>query len=214
VFQTRTKDNINLVWKVSRLGETPTGLPAPAAGQETPSFNSPFEEFSCALELSKAGFRTVYPRVIYMTGHTKKDVNSDERRFAALSHLRVPDGQPAVRPDHDYITIWGYWNGPDELLAARDGQYYRSINSEQACANGFISQELMTELVQNARSRLAKLQFEDLNLKPHHLLLSFAPDNTLVKDTFGKPEVRLCNFELVRRLGYSSDLGMAPTKSA
>ena len=86
------------------------------------------------------------------------------------------------------------------MLAARDGHYYHGINAEQAASNEFISRETLAELVEYARKRLARCGFEDLNLKPHHLLLSFAPDNVMVKDTFGKPEVRLCNFELVRKL--------------
>jgi hypothetical protein len=32
------------------------------------------------------------------------------------------------------------------------------------------------------------------------LLISFGPDMHLVLATTGKPEVRLCNFELIRRL--------------
>ena len=47
--------------------------------------------------------------------------------------------------------------------------------------------------------RLARCGFEDLNPKPDHLLISFGPDMQLVLGTTGKPEVRLCNFELVRR---------------
>jgi hypothetical protein len=45
--------------------------------------------------------------------------------------------------------------------------------------------------------------FEDLHLKADHLLLSFSPDKKMVKDTFGKPEVRFCNFELIRKLPSS-----------
>jgi hypothetical protein len=47
--------------------------------------------------------------------------------------------------------------------------------------------------------KLAQCGLEDLNLKPAHLLISFDPKQQLVLDASGKPEVRLCNFELVRR---------------
>jgi hypothetical protein len=47
--------------------------------------------------------------------------------------------------------------------------------------------------------KLAQCGLEDLNLKPDHLLISFDPKQKLVLDSTGKPEVRLCNFELVRR---------------
>ncbi len=47
--------------------------------------------------------------------------------------------------------------------------------------------------------RLADCGFEDLNLKPDHLLISFDAAQKLVLDTLGKPELRLCNFELIHR---------------
>ena len=48
-------------------------------------------------------------------------------------------------------------------------------------------------------SRLARCGFEDLNPKPDHLLISFDATGKLVMSSLAKPEVRLCNFELVRR---------------
>jgi hypothetical protein len=201
VFHTCTKDNINLVWRVSRMGDTagPTAATVRAGGD--PGFNSPFEEFACAMEMSKAGVRTIYPRAIYMTGHKAGDGRAiaDPRRYEALAHLRTPDGEPAILRDHEYITIWGFWNGPDEALAAHDGRYYRAVNAEDACREQLMSADLLAELLERAGRRLALSGFEDHNLKPDHLLISFGSDNQIVKDTMGKPEVRLCNFELVRR---------------
>jgi hypothetical protein len=204
VFKTRTKDNINLVWRVSRMGDTPLlageSLPRPEVLEY--GFNSPFEEFAYALEMGRAGVRTVYPRAIYMTGHKAGAPRSiaDHRRYAQLASLRTPDGGPAISEDHEYLTIWGFWNGPDELLALHDGPYYRAVNAEQACAQGLISQESLAELICRVRNRLQRAGFEHLNLAPAHLLISFNPENKLATDTLGKPEVRLCNFELVRRL--------------
>jgi hypothetical protein len=136
-----------------------------------------------------------------MTG-SKRDPGRkmmDDRRCAALANLRTPDGEPAVRDDCDYIIIWGYWNGPDQLLAANDGRHYSSINARRALAHHFITQERMAELLQSKAKKLARCGLEDLNLKPDHLLISFDSEHNLVLDTFGKPEVRLCNFELVRQ---------------
>ena len=164
-------------------------------------FNSPFEEFAFSLQLGRSGVPTIYPRAIYMTGSKREPGRRtmDERRCMALARLLTPDGEPAVRNDCDYITIWGFWNGPDQLLAERDGQYYSTFNAKRAAAHHFITQQRMTELVQSKANKLARCGLEDLNLKPDHLLISFDPDHNLVVDTFGKPEVRLCNFELVRR---------------
>jgi hypothetical protein len=204
IFRTFTKDNINLVWRVSRMGDQPW-LTNPKANQDAVrehGFNSPFEEFALALELSRNGVKTIYPRAIYMTG-SKREPDpqaTDERRYSTLAHLLTPDGEPALRKDCNYITIWGYWNGPDELLAAHDDWHYTAMNAKRACANKLISPQLMEELVRAKAGKLARCGIEDLNLKPDHLLISFDPQQKLVLDTFGKPEVRLCNFELVRRL--------------
>ena len=208
IFSTRTKDNINLVWKVSRMGEVPW-LTNPKADPQAAlqhGFNSPFEEFAFAMLLSRQGVKTVYPRAIYRTG-SKRDAArqvSDERRYTMLADIRTPEGEPAVRKENDFITIWGFWNGPDEVLAAQDGRFYSAVNAKRAQAAGLISAGQMDELMQNKLVKMRSCGLEDLNPKSDHLLVSVDPDKKLVLDTSGKPEVRLCNFELVRRIGEKS----------
>lgn len=163
-------------------------------------FNSPFEEFAFALHSSRNGVKTIYPRAIYMTGSQREPIRTsvDERRYFTLANLVTRDGEPAVRKDYDYITIWGYWNGPDELLAVEDSRAYTSMNAKRACAQCLISYEVMEELIRAKADKLQRCTLEDLNLKPDHLLISFDSQQKLVLDNSGKPEVRLCNFELVR----------------
>jgi hypothetical protein len=205
IYYTRTKDDINLVWKVSRMGEQPL-LNNPEARNAKASeygFNSPFEEFAFALELARHEVKTVYPRAIYMTGRkggTERHVR-DERRYQTLSDLSTPDGLPALRKEYDYVTIWGFWNGPDELLAAQDGRFYHAVNAKRALANGMVRSELLSGLLSLKAQRLAQSGFEDLNPKPDHLLISFDQSNKLVLRELDTPEVRLCNFEFVRRVG-------------
>jgi hypothetical protein len=202
-FYTRTKDNIHLVWKISRVGDAPWSKNPEAHREEVRAygFNSPFEEFAYALEMGRQGVQTIYPRAIYMTGRQRGSARpvSDERHYAALADFLTPDGDPVARKERDYITIWGFWNGPDEVLAAQDGKFYQAVNVKRAFASRLISEQTMTELTQMMGRRLADCGFEDLNLRPHHLLISFDPAQKLVLDTRGKPEVRLCNFELIRR---------------
>jgi hypothetical protein len=210
VFRTSTKDNINLVWRVSRMGEQPW-LANPEVKQgavHEHGFNSPFEEFAFALALSREGVKTIYPRAIYMTGSNRETDQpvADERRFVALAHLLTPDGEVILQKGRNYITIWGFWNGPDELLAAQDSHHYIAMNAKYACANNLISEKVMEELMQSKAAKLAQWGLEDLNLKPDHLLISFDSQKKLLRDSTGKPEVRLCNFELVRRKpGYQSN---------
>jgi hypothetical protein len=204
VFYTRTKDNINLVWKVSRMGDPPwlTNPEANTVAVQAHGFNSPFEEFAFALELGRDGVKTVYPRAIYMTGRKREPSPkaADERRYTAMATLRTPDGEPILRQDYDYITLWGFWNGPDELLAADDSRSYHAVNLKQAFANNKISRQMLDELMRLKAERLARCGFEDLNPKPDHLLISFDSAENLVLGPQGLPEARLSNFELIRRL--------------
>jgi hypothetical protein len=213
VFYTRTKDDINLVWKVSRMGDSPwLNHPNPTeTAAQLNGFNSPFEEFAHAFEMNGKGVQTVYPRAIYMTGHPRGTDRrtADKRHYEALADWHTPDGDSVVRKEYDYITIWGFWNGPDELLAREDGKFYRAVNVKRAFADKLISREMMQELTRMMASRIASRGFEDLNLKPDHLLISFDPAQQLVLDTMGKPELRLCNFELVRRLPEPTPTGLA-----
>lgn len=203
VSYTRTKDSINLVWKISRMGDSPwlANPEADKAAAREYGFNSPFEEFALALGLQSNGVKTVYPRAIYMTGHQREVTGqADERRYEALAHLKTPDGESVVNPKHDYVTIWGFWNGPDELVAAADGCFHHAVNAKHAFANHIISEQTLSELMKLKANRLARCGFEDLNPKPDHLLISLdAADSVVIGDS-GKPEVHLCNFELIRPL--------------
>lgn len=202
VFKTLTKDQVWLVWKVSRLGEWPhprlEGPRLQAALRH--GFNSPFEEFAHALAMGRAGFKTVYPRAIYRTGRPLATAGpaADPRRYSSLAGLLTPHGQPALSPDHEYITLWGFWNGPDEMLAAQDGRFYRGMDLKRAAQAGVIRPEVQRELLEKARQRLGQFGFEDLNLKPDHVLISLDPEDRLIRDPADQPELRWCNFEMVR----------------
>ena len=205
VYYTQTKDNINLVWKTSRVGEIPEVDPQDAQSRRIIEYgyNSPFEEFSFALELNQRGIPTTYPRAIYMTGPQSElppDSIADKRRYETHKDLLTPEGRPILRPDHDYIKIWGYWNGPDELLATDTVAHYHGISAVQAFRNGLLSEQELQELIERVQGLLSQAAFEALNLTHHHLLLSADPSGALIRDEDGLLEVRLCNFELVKRI--------------
>ena len=125
--------------------------------------------------------------------------NCDDRRYAALKDLRTPDGEPAVRKDHDYITIWGFWTGPDELLAMHHEPVYQGINLDEALNSQIISPETRDLLIAQAHNNLARIGLENPCLTSDQLLLSLTSNQKLVLDLHGRPEVRFCNFELIRR---------------
>jgi hypothetical protein len=203
VYHTQTKDDINLVWRVSRMGDLATahGGKARRSAIREHGYNSPFEEFAIAMDLSRGGVRVVYPRAIYMTGSLRGPDRAlkDDRRFNVLNQMLTPEGEPLLRRDRDYITVWGFWNGPDEMLAEDDTHRYRALNAWEAHQQGLIDSATLNALLHLKLTRLARCGFEDLHPKPDHLLVSFGADGALLRDAEGKPEIRLCNFELLRR---------------
>jgi hypothetical protein len=202
IFYTCTKDNIHLTWKVSRVGIVPDVDPFKPGEHAILDlgYNSPFEEIALAIRLSKSGIPTTYPRAIYMTGLRTRipDFLFDGRRFETHGQLLTPDGEPVLRSDHDYITIWGYWNGPDEKLADRDGDYFEGVNALRAWREGLITEPVYVSLMERIRERLREVQVVDLNLRGTHILLSRrAGSGRLVVDADGYPEFRICTFELL-----------------
>ena len=202
VFYTRTKDSINLVWKVSRMGESPqlAGGNHRALKASEYGFNSPFEEFEFALELNRRGIKTVHPRAIYRTGELgEADAQrTDARRYESLADLKMPGGLPAICDGYDYITVWGYWkrrersaeNGPDNGVWG--------TNAVHAWRRNLITRQELDQMLLGFSVRLKAEGFESLNLKPDHLLLAFDSDRRLVRDETGNADVRLCNLELIR----------------
>lgn len=203
IYHTLTKDNINLVLKVSNVGMRPDMDPFKEEEEKILKYgyNSPFEEVSLAMYLSSRNIATTYPRSIYMTGN-KSEISSsllDPGRFESHKDYMTPDGTPVLRTDRDYVIIWGYWNGPDEKLAAEDAGYYEAIDALRAYREEIIDEDEYVTLMRVTRQRLSEVGIEDLNLRGNHLLFSLDSSGSLVMDDRGKPEVRICSFELLRR---------------
>jgi hypothetical protein len=204
IYYTVTKDYINMVWKVSQVGVRPDVDPFKEEERKIleHGFNSPFEEVSVAVQLSRRGVRTVYPRAIYMFDRTIAISESilDNGRYLSHGKYLTPEGEPILRKDHSYIIIWGYWNGPDERLAEKDGDYLTGINALSAYREGLISEQEYISLLKIKKKKLAAVGIEDLNLRGTHLLLSLDSRGDLLRDRDGVPEMRVCNFELLSKL--------------
>ncbi len=203
-YYTLTKDRINLVWKVSRVGEAlDPGSRGPLAGTlASRGYNSPFEEVAVALDLKARGVETTYPRAIYMSGLASPRAQlyvSEKSRYASHKDLVTPDGEPVLKSNHIYLTIWGFWNGLDEILASKDEAYCRGVNLDQACHNKIINTRQAKQLLARAQKKLAAAGYQDLSPKPTHYLLSLRHSGTLVLDDDGLPAVRVCNFGLIQK---------------
>ena len=208
VYRTVTKDGIHLVWRISRVGKKPDADPLVLDEKAILAYgyNSPFEEVSLSMQLTRSGIETVYPRAIYMTGR-KSEIASDlvdDSRYDSHEGLKTPDGHPILGKHHEHIIIWGYWNGPDELLAAKDEEIYKGVDALTAYGQGRITEEEYTCVIETTERRLARVGIEDLNLRGSHLLLSLDRSGHLVTDDRGIPAVRICNFELLRHMDRSN----------
>jgi hypothetical protein len=204
MYHTVTKDGIHLVLQVSRVGEQPDMDPFREDEQKilTHGYNSPFEEVSLAVDLANRGIPCIYPRAVFMS-ESRADISSivfDGSRYLAHEDLVTPDGEAALRPSRDYIIIWGYWNGPDEKLADEDGDYYEGIDALRAYKEGLIDKDLYFEVLRRTGERLSAVGVEDLNLRGNHVMVSRDSRQRLVTDDLGFPEIRLCNFEFLRRM--------------
>ena len=204
VYRTATKDGIQLVWKISHVGDVPDPAetsPALAAR----GYNSPFEEFAFALRLADAGCPATYPRAVYMLGHksTLPPETLDPRRYDTHDLFREPDGSPTLRKDRVYIVIWGFWNGLDEVLATSDSPAGRceGIHPLEAVRRGLIPADAIPALMSKTADLLASAGFTDTLPRPGHFLLTLLPDGTLARDPDLSPTIRVCTFETLRPLG-------------
>ena len=202
-YKTTTMDNVHLVWRVSRVGERPDADPFVRSEQRVLAYgyNSPFQEFSIAIELSHKGIDTKYPRAIYMTGHSSTAEPSlhDPSRYESHAHLRTPEGHPILREHNEYMTIWGYWNAPDDVLAVKDKAIYEGVDALSAYRDGRLTQKAYLRVMRATKKRLAAAGIEDLSLSGSHLLLSIDKSDRIVADEEGLPLVRIRNFELLKR---------------
>jgi len=202
-FYTVTKDNIHIVWKVSKVGMNPDLDPFKEDEKSIIGFgfNSPFEEVSIAIELNRKNIPTIYPRAIYMTGFKTKIAENffDDTRYQTHAQHKTPDGFPILSYDHEYITIWGYWNGPDEKLARSNKPFYTGVNALRAYRDGYINEKDYMLSLENTKNLLNQAGIDDLNLRGSHLILSLNKNQKIVKDKKGIPQVRICNFEFLKR---------------
>jgi hypothetical protein len=202
-YTTITKDNVHLVWRVSRVGQVPDADPYVRAEGRILNYgyNSPFEEVALAMELSSQGIETTYPRAIYMTGRRTTVASSlvDHSRYKSHADQKNHDGQPILSRHHEYLTIWGYWNGPDDALAAKDEPIYKGIDALAAYREKRLIKSEYFRIMRAMKKRLAAVDVEDLSLRGNHLLLSIDREQKLARDKNGLPLVRVCNFELLKK---------------
>lgn len=201
VFYTATKDNIHLVWETSRVGELPDeGDDEYQARIRTHGINSPFEEFAIAHSLSQLGIPCVYVRAIYMTGSLKMETSADMRRYNSHKNILDPEGAPILQEKHNYITIRGYYNGPDEWVAKQVGPLYVPVDLSKAIKTGLLDEPHARKLLEKVRENLKNVNYDGSQLQFKDLLLATFGKGEIVIDKSGDPLVILCSFEQIWKL--------------
>jgi len=122
----------------------------------------------------------------------------DNSRYESHKDIVTSDGTPILEKNRDYIIIWGYWNGPDEKLAAKDSDYYKGMDALHAYKEGIITEKQYFALLQAAKEKLLNAGIEDLNLRGNHILISFDSKGNFIRDEQGSMEIRICNFEFLK----------------
>ncbi|OGW36446.1 MAG: hypothetical protein A2010_17170 [Nitrospirae bacterium GWD2_57_9] len=201
VFYTVTKDNIHLVWKTSRVGEFPTDAKySPEEIEKIRQFgiNSPFEEFSLSQALNEKGIHAAYVRAIYMTGSLKVEISSDARKYQSHQELVDNDGNPVLDVLHNYITIRGYYNGPDKWVSEHEEAVLLTpVDLQRAVRKNIITGADCASYLERVKERLRSAGYDGSLLKPNDLLLAVDAKGNIMKDRDGQPDVIICNFEIV-----------------
>ncbi|MEK6580781.1 MAG: hypothetical protein AABZ25_00165 [Nitrospirota bacterium] len=202
VFYTITKDNIHLVWKTSRVGEMPAGENEQSFDSKIHQFgiNSPFEEFAISLALNQLGIPSVYVRAIYMTGSKKIEASTDLRKYESHKNILDTEGNPILQETHNYITIRGWYNGPDQWVAEHSDSLYTPVDLSKAPYRGIINESECQILLDKAKERLKNAGYDGSLLKTNDLLLAVNDDGEIMKNNSGESEVIICNFELIWKI--------------
>lgn len=158
VYRTRTRDDVDVVYRRSRVGLRPHADPLTPRGKaiREAGHNSPFEEIAIAERLREMGVPTTRPRAVYQTAHHSLKVQRlrDPRRFAEHAALLTPDvpPEPVLSPDHDYYVIWDTFTGPAETSGAVP-EHTRCL--ERLCEEGLVAAPDREAALAHARERLA-----------------------------------------------------------
>lgn len=210
VFYTVSKDDIHLVWETSRVGEIP------ADGKYTPGeidkirqygINSPFEEFAVSQALNELGIHAVYMRAIYATGSAKVEPSIDSRKYESHSTILDSEGNPVLDREHNYITIRGYYNGPDKWVSEHEeASLLTPVDLSKAVVRNIITEKQCGIYLEKIKERLRGAGYDGSLLKANDLLLALDTRGGIMKDSAGEPDIIICNFEIVWKITRNAGL--------
>jgi hypothetical protein len=204
VFYTVTKDNIHLVWKTSRVGEIPADskyTPEEIEKIKQYGINSPFEEFALSQALNQQDIHAVYVRAVYMTGSVKVEPSIDLRKYESHRAFLDSEGNPILDAEHNYITIRGYYNGPDEWVSRNEeASLFTPLDLARALRRKIIDQERCWNYLEKVKERLHAAGYDGSLLKANDVLLALDAKGQVIKEKSGEPDLIISNLEIVWKL--------------
>jgi hypothetical protein len=173
VYRTRTRDNLHVVYRRSRVGSQPRVDPLSPEGRNVRAFgyNSPFEEVVISERLRQMGVPTTIARAVYRTGHTSTSavLTPDLSRFrqaAAGGEAAIAFDESDLQPGHDYYTVWSCFRGLGPWIGqeALDGVYV-----EQARITGLLTTAQHQSILERLNHTLRGLGLEGLTIADFEL---------------------------------------------
>lgn len=189
VYRTRTRDNIHVVYRRSRVGSRPRVDPLTEAGRRVRAhgYNNPFEEVVIAQRLRQLGVPTIFPRAVYRTGHpsTRAAYLRDLRRIVVHADLSMPqDGSdPILSPDFDYYTIWGYFRGFGQ---GHQQEGEPGADLEQARETGLLAEADGRVIAGHLEHTLERLGLSDARIADHEIQIYLDLEGRVVRDERGE----------------------------
>jgi hypothetical protein len=126
--------------------------------------------------------------------------SNDIRKYQSHRDIHDSEGNPILKEDHNYITIRGYYNGPDEWVPKHEDSLYTPVDLSRALRQGIIDKEQQMSHLQGIINRLEEAGYDGTLLRPNDLLLAVDKDVSIMTGPFGEPEVIICDFELIWKI--------------
>ena len=135
-----------------------------------------------------------------MTGSLKVEMSVDPRRYQSHREIVDLDGDPVLAAEHNYITIRGYYNGPDEWVPENEDQLLTPVDLVKAVLKGIIDAARARTYLDRVIRRLREAGYDGSLLKENDLLIAVNARGEVVMDRSGEPVVIICNFETLWKL--------------
>jgi len=189
VYQVQTEDGggkpLDIVLKWNRMAQDVPGATG-LIGDET-EFNSPFEEFSLALELKEAAESSVFefqiqkPLAIYVPSE-KAAVAEWGRAEWIMERIIQSHDNIEIDMERAYAVIYEWIEGIDAVMA-KD--------------NGLLSEANIAELTLRAEQEMNILGFEVADRKHHHIIVQVNEEHSLERKADNQISYGLVDYELL-----------------